>query len=235
MKTSALIFGYNDYSSQIARNVLNKYKNISIFKLDTDEKRTDLENFSIEEFDLSDEWADYSQKYDIKKSVAFCILEDDAQNIFLTISLRSAFEDLTIIALATNKESANKLTMAGANKVIPLVETTASIITNMLDKPIVTEVLHNILYEKSDLKVAQIEVRKNTYFNGKYPSDIEWSREHGIIVLSIMHDNGKTEFIYSNRAKHHSIKNGDIFVVVGYVTDIKKFEKLVGGRVCQSV
>ena len=234
MKRSALIFGYNDYAVQVAKNVLHKYKDISVFKFDSDDTRADLEDFNIETFDISDEWADLSDKYDIKNSVAFCVLEDDAENIFLTISLRSAFEDLTIIALSKNKESANKLSMAGANKVIPLVQTTASIIADMLDKPIVTEVLHSILYEQSDLKVAQIEIKENNCFlkeNGdaKYPSDVEWSREHGIIVLSVLHEDGSSEFIFSSKAKHHEIKKGDIFVVVGYETDIKEFEKLIGG------
>ena len=233
MKVSALIFGYNDFASQIAKNVLYKYQDISIFKFDSDEDRNDLEEYNIEKFDLSDDWSDLRKNHNLDESVAFCILEDSAQNIFLTISLRAEFENLTIIALSKNKENANKLTMAGANKVIPLVQTTASIISEMLDKPIVTEVLHNILYEKSDLKVAQVEVKKDDSFDGKYPSDVEWSRDHGIIVLSINHKNGNSEFIYSSRAKHHLIKKGDIFVVVGYQEEIKQFEKLMGGDICQ--
>ena len=229
MKRSALIFGYNDYAVQVAKNILHKYKEISVFKFASDNTRADLEEFDVETFDLSDEWADLSQKHDIKNSVAFCVLEDDAENIFLTISLRAAFDDLTIVALSKNKESANKLSMAGANKVIPLVQATATIIAEMLDKPIVTEVLHSILYEQSDLKVAQIEIKENNCFNGKYPADIEWSREHGIIVLSVIHEDGSSEFIFSSKAKHHEIKKGDVFVVVGYETDIKEFEKLIGG------
>jgi len=229
MKRSALIFGHNDYSAHVAKNVSYKYKEISVFKFDSDETRADLEDFNVEIFDISDEWADLAEQHDIKNSVAFCVLEDDAENIFLTISLRSASEDLTIIALSKNKESANKLNMAGANKVIPLVQTTASIIADMLDKPVVTEVLHSILYEQSALKVAQIEIKENNCFNGKFPSDIEWSREHGIIVLSILHEDGSSEFIFSSKAKHHEIKKGDVFVVVGYETDIKEFEKLIGG------
>ena len=229
MKISALIFGYNDYAAQIAKNVEFKYKEITIFKLKTNDTREDLEEYDSEVFDLSEEWADLSDKYDMKKSVAFCVLEDDAENIFLTISLRSSFKDLTIIALSKNKESANKLSMAGANKVIPLIQTTATMIADMLNKPIVTEVLHGILYEQSPLKVAQVEIKNHSCFDGKYPSDIEWNKIHGIIVLSVLYKDGSREFIFSSKAKHHAIKKGDIFVVIGYETDIKEFEKLTGG------
>lgn len=232
MKVSALIFGYNDYTSQIARNVLYKYEHITLFKLESDAQRGELDEFDVEIFDLSDEWTDLEKQHDLDKSIVFCVLEDVAENIFLTISLRAAFENLTIIALSNNKESANKLSMAGANKVIPIVQTTASIIAEMLDKPIVTDVLHSILYEKSNLKIAQIEISTNDCFDGKYPADIEWSRDHGIIVVSVMHKDGSSEFIYSSKSQHHPIEEGDVFVVVGYDKDIKNFEKLIGGDKC---
>jgi len=230
--TSALIFGYNEYASEVAKNISHKYDNITIFKQNPDDINSELQKYEVEIFDFSDSWDELKTKHDMQSSIAFCVLEDDAENIFLTISLRATFEDLSIIALSKNKESANKLTMAGANKVIPVVQTTASIIFDMLEKPIVTEVLHNILYEKSDLKIAQIKVGDDGYFENKYPSDVEWSREHGVIVLSIIHDDMSSEFIYSSKVKHHPIRKGDIFVVVGYETDIKEFEKLIGRNKC---
>ncbi|MBU0721044.1 NAD-binding protein [bacterium] len=231
--TGALIFGYNDYAYEIAKNIAYKYDDVRIFKLEEENLKSNKNGFKIEKYDLSDEWDELKENFDMKNCIAFCVLDDDAENIFLTLSLRSSFEDLSIIALSKNKESANKLTMAGANKVIPIVQTTAGIIGDMLNKPIVTEVLHNILYDKSDLKIAQIQVNDAECFEGKYPADIEWSRDHGIIVLSVMHKDMSSEFIYSSKAKHHIIKKDDIFIVVGYEKEIKDFEKLIGGNLCQ--
>lgn len=231
---SALIFGYNEYSFEIAKNILYKYSDVHIFKLkDDNTKLEDIENsddFNIDSFDLSDKWDDLKLKYDLEKSVVFCAIEDDAQNIFLTISLRAIFDKLTIIALSKNKESANKLTLAGANKVIPLVQTTAGMIADMLEKPIVTNVLHNILYEQSDLKIAQIRVSEDNIFKGKYISDVEWGRDHGVIVLSVTQKDMSSSFIYSTKTRHHPIDTDDLFVVVGYENDIAEFEKLIGGR-----
>ncbi|QOY52856.1 TrkA C-terminal domain-containing protein [Candidatus Sulfurimonas baltica] len=227
---SALIFGYNDYTFEIEKNISAYYKNIYIFRLGEYSELKEQNNYKIHSFDLSDNWDDLSTIVDIDDCVAFCVLEDMAENIFLTISLRDSFKDLTIVALAEDKESTDKLTLAGATRVIPTTQTTANIIVEMLEKPIVTEVLHNILYEKSDLKIAQIVVDNNNFFDGKYPADIDWSREHGIIVISIVHDDMSSEFIYASKEKHHIIKSGDIFVVVGYEQDIKDFEKLIGSR-----
>lgn len=227
--SSVLVFGNNEYGIEIAKNVTYKYKDVTIFALD--DVQSNVKNdfdFTIKKFDLSDDWDEISDKYDTSKSIVFCTLSDEAKNIFLTISLRSAFKDLTIIALANNNEDANKLRMAGASKVIPIVETTANIITDMLKKPKITEVLHSILYEESQLKLEQIRIEDTSYFNGKYPADIEWSRDHGIIVLSVIHEDMSNEFIYSSKTKHNYIKTGDIFVTVGYYEDLKNFEKLVG-------
>lgn len=221
MKKNALIFGLNEYTVEIEKNISSDFENVYIYKLSDEGENS---------FDLSDNWDDLSSRIDIDKSVAFCILEDTAENIFLTISLRDTFENLTIVALAQDKESADKLTLAGATRALPTTQTTANIIVEMLEKPIVTEVLHEILYEKSALKIAQIKIEDHTVFDGKYPADIEWSRDHGIIVISVVHGDMSGEFIYSSKAKHHIIKSGDIFVVVGYDQDIKDFEKLIGNR-----
>jgi len=218
-ESNALIFGQNDYTFEIEKNISSYYKNIHIFSLGQDGENS---------FDLSDNWDDLSDRFDMSDCVAFCILEDMAKNIFLTISLRDTFKDLTIVSLAEDKESADKLSLAGATRVLPTTQTTANVIVEMLEKPIVTEVFHDILYEKSALQIAQIKIEGQTSFDGKYPADIEWSRDHGIIVVSIVHEDMSREFIYSSKAKHHIIKSGDIFVVVGYEQDIKEFKKLIG-------
>ena len=227
-KATALVFGHNKYACEIVRNIKEKYTTVKLFSLHEE----DLQNseFELELFDLSDEWTQLKKHIDEENSMAFCVLEDIAENIFLTISLRANFPNLTIIALASNNESANKLKMAGASKVIPLVETTSDILTNMLEKPISNKILHAILYEESELKIAQIKIGKESHFQDEQLSSIDWTRYNGIIVLSVMHKDMKSEFIYSSKAKRHVIEEGDILVVVGYEADIAEFENKIGSK-----
>ncbi len=227
VKKTALIFGFNNYALEIAHNVTNEYEEVRLFSLN--EKIEEGEDV-FEPFDLSDDWSIIENSIDVEKSVAFCTLEDSAENIFLTISLRAYFANLTIIAVASNKENANKLTMAGANKVVPIVETTADIITNMLELPISNSVLQNILFEETDLKVAQIKIGDNCKIKDEQILSIDWSRYNGIIVVSLMHEDMKNEFIYSSKVKHHVLQSGDFLVVVGYVHDIEEFKILIGSE-----
>ena len=225
MNKKALIFGYNKYALEIARNLEGIYEEVVLYTLDEADLDADL-SIKIKLFDLSDEWDDIDEDV----SMVFCALDDIAQNIFLTISLRANFKDIKIIALSSNKESATKLKMAGANKVIPLVETTADIIANMLEKPISNKILHDILYNKSNLKIAQIKIGENSNFKDEQLSSIDWTRYNGIIVLSVVHEDMSSEFIYSSKANRHILQAGDMLVVVGYEEDIEFFEKKIGSE-----
>jgi Trk K+ transport system NAD-binding subunit len=226
-KSVAMIFGYNKFALEIANSLRNSYDSVIIYTQKTDPIESP---FSVELFDLSDDWSNLDTEIDIENSMAFCVLEDEAKNVFLTISLRAHYKDLVIVSIASNKESTHKLKMAGANKVIPIEETVAEIIADMIHKPVSSKVLHDILYADGNLKIVQIEVENAAIFDQKYPADIDWSRYQGVIVLSIMHKDLSSEFIYSSKSKHRELQNGDMLIVVGYEADIKEFEKKVGSR-----
>lgn len=228
---TALIFGYNDYALEIAKNITNSYGTVCLFSLHSEQDiLKNKSDFEIKSFDFSDKWDYISENVDFDNSIAFCVLEDNAENIFLTISLRSSFSALNIIALANNKETASKLQMAGANKVIPLVQTTAEMIAEMMEKPIVKEVFHKILFESGALKISKVKINGSNSYLGKSLSEIDWNTKYGVVVLSLVQEDMSSEFIYSSKIKHHKISEGDMFIIVGYETDIIEFEKTIGGR-----
>lgn len=228
---AALIFGYNDYALEIAKNIKDEYENIYLYSLNSEQDiLKNRSGFEVKSFDLSDKWDELNENIEIEKSIAFCVLEDSAENIFLTISLRSSFPDLNIIALSNNKQTASKLQMAGANKVIPLVQTTAEMIAEMLQKPIVKEVFHSILFQSGALKIAQVKIDEDNSYVGKKIFDIDWSKKYGVMVLALVNKDMSSEFIYSSKIKHHTVDKDDIFIVVGYEKDIKEFEKITGSR-----
>jgi len=226
-----IIFGLNDYSLQIAKQIRKAYRSLRVYVQDEVllEECRKLQ-FKAELFDLSDSWDEIAELYDTKELLAFCTLEDEAENIFLTISLRAAFDSLTIIALSDDQESANKIMMAGANKVIHKVQTAANIITEILEKPIVNDVLHSILYDDSDLKIAQLTVAKGSVFVGKHLYDIPWHTEFGIIVLAIVDLKMSTSFIFTGKGYNHRLDVDDALVVIGYDKDIQAFERSIGGE-----
>ncbi len=230
MKKSALIFGYNEYARQIAAQIVSEYESVHIFILDEALRhKAEADGFRVSRFDLSDEWHDIEERYSIENTVAFCTLEDDAHNIFLTISLRAAFERMYLVALAKDTEGINKLKIAGANRILPIVQITANLISEILEKPVVTNVLHNILYEDSDIKIAQIDIQKGDAIVGNNSHAIAFKEEYNIILLAIVDGRLNTNFVFTAKGFNHIIGEGDVLVVIGLQDDIERFKLRIKG------
>lgn len=228
---SAIVFGFNEYAKQIAFQIAPEYKTFMIFVLSEIEQSAAREaGFEAVLFDLSEDWKVIQERFDTKYLIVFCALDNDAENVFLTISLRSIFEELPIIALAGDHESAAKMKSAGANKVMPILQITANVITEILEKPTVTEVLHDILYEQSFLKMAQIVVPKDSFLVGKHLHDIDWGEEFDVLVLAIVDHQLSATFSFTSRGHNHHIDPEDILVVVGYEDSIAALSESMGVR-----
>ncbi len=232
MKKSALIFGYNEYARQIASQIASEYERVHIFVLDdTSQSKAQEDGFHASLFDLSDEWHEIEREFYIDNAVAFCTLEDDAHNIFLTISLRAAFSNMYIVALAKDTEGINKLKIAGANRILPIVQITANLISEILEKPVVTNVLHNILYEDSDIKIAQIDIAQGDAIVGNNSHSIAFKEEYNIILLAIVDSTLNTNFVFTAKGFNHLIDVGDVLVVIGLQEDIERFKMRIRGGV----
>jgi Trk K+ transport system NAD-binding subunit len=95
----------------------------------------------------------------------------------------------------------------------------------MLEKPTVTEVLHDIFYEDSTLKIAQITVSRESFVVGKHLHDIDWGNEYDVLVLAIVDFQLGATFSFTSRGHNHHIDPDDILVVIGYEDKIAAFSK----------
>jgi Trk K+ transport system NAD-binding subunit len=227
---SAIIFGYNEFALEIAESLKTKYSDITLLVLqDEDGNFLQDKGFKVAKFDLLDDWSSLEKEYDLENLIIFCALEETSENIFLTISLRATFEKLLIIALSNDHESGRKLKMAGANKIIPIAQTTVNIITELLERPFVTEILNNILFAENNLKIAQWSIPKNAELIGRYIEDVDWKYKYGLIILAVIRENLDTSFIYTKKANHEPLKEGNILVLVGFKNDIESLELMYEG------
>jgi len=226
---SAIVFGFNEYAKQIALKVAGEYDSFAVFVKDTAERSAaQAAGFTTEMFDLSEDWHTIEERFVPEKLIVFCALDNDAENVFLTISLRSTFENLQVIALAQDSESAAKLKSAGADKVMAKQQITANVITEMLEKPTVTHVLHDILYDNGPLKITQITVPADSFLVGKYLHDIDWERTYDVVVLAIVDHQLSTTFSFTSKGHNHHIDPDDLLIVVGYEDKIAALSKEIG-------
>jgi len=225
---SVVVFGYNEYAKEIALNFTLAQTPVMIYVIDEKSlKEAKADSFEAALVELDDDWLEIGEKFDIKQLICFCALDDDAQNVFLTISLRAEYEELFIISLATSKVSADKLHLAGANKAVAKLETTANAIVECLEKPAVVEVMHEILYHNKELKLAEYTVNSESVLVNQQLHDITLHESFDIIILAIADKRIEAEFTFTSAGYNHTVKAGDVLVVIGREKDLENFEKAI--------
>ena len=223
-----IVFGYNEYAKEIAKNF--RVSGIPVFIYVIDEvsyRHANEAGFDVGLVELDDDWKEIGESFDIDDLICFCALDDDAKNVFLTISLRAEYSKLHIIALATSNESANKLHLAGANKAIAKLETIANVIVESLEKPAVVEVMNDILYHNKDLKLVEYTIDEGSILANKKLNDITIHHEYNIIILAIADQELEADFSFTPQGHNHTIDAGDILVVMGKEEDLNNFKKAI--------
>jgi voltage-gated potassium channel len=230
LRTYAAIFGYNEYSKQILKKIEHNYREISFFVSTQEEMMWALnDGIAAEMFDLGDEWNVIEERFDIRRLSVFCALNNDAENVFLTISLRSTFESIFIIALAQNHESMLKMKSAGADKVMPVLQIAANVIGDIITKPSVTHVLHDILYRDEGLSVMEVKIESTSSLVGTYLHDIDFKGQFDLILLAMVDHERENAFSFAVEGYNHHIDAGDVLVLLGDKKKLAEFKQWARG------
>jgi len=226
---SVVIFGYNEVAREVARQIKNLYARLVIYSLKSSYVEEALaDGFEAHLTDLDDHW-DELESYALAQTRIICALEDEAENVFLTLSLRDRFPEAVIVALATTQENATKLKLAGANKVIAQLQTTSNLIIELLEKPIIAKLLNEIMNTTKELRVAQITLHEHSCSVGKRLSEVDKFHEYNVVLLAVVDYKMSESFIFTAKGHDHMLDPNDVLVVIGYDKDIKAFEKEIGG------
>lgn len=228
---SIILFGYNEYAEEIARQIRFLYKRIVVYCLTQGEIDAALEDgFEAHLADLEDNW-DELASFDLAATRIICALEHEAENVFLTLSLRDRFgKAAVIIALATTQENATKLRLAGANKVISELQTTSNLIIERLEKPVITRLFEELMDTRRDLKVEQISLTEISRVKGKRLNEVLERLKNDVIVLAVVDREMSESFIFTAKGHDHLLDPGDVLVVIGYDKEIKAFANAIGGE-----
>lgn len=222
-----VVFGYNEFAKEIVHQVRETNRSVVIYALkEAHIEEAEKDGIDVKAFDLDDGWDDFKE-YKMKETLFICALEDDASNVYLTIGLRDALKDVRLVALASTQEHASKLRLAGANKVISKLQVTADVIIEVLEKPIVTRIIQEILQERSDLNTVQITLEEGSPLLGRSLYAVSLQQERELIVLAVVDEQLQTHFIFTSKGHNHMLKAGDILVVIGYDGPVEKLTRRV--------
>jgi voltage-gated potassium channel len=155
--------------------------------------------------------------------------DDDADNLYITLSARNARSDLQIVARASDEDARRKLELAGADRVVMPYTAAGRTMANLVLRPQVTAFLDTVTTSAGpDLHMAEIEVHDTCTSAGRSIRELLVRRETGAIIVALRKRDGSFDTTPEPEAL---IEAGDVIVGVGTTDELRKLEDLfaVGG------
>jgi voltage-gated potassium channel len=144
--------------------------------------------------------------------LVFCLLDDDAQNVFLTIAIRALGPNITIIATAKATDTLMKLRAAGANQVIDPQDIVGNSIARCIQQPLATEAVSASLFSaKKGLEFREWAVTTTSPWIGHPLQVFADSVSDGTLILGISHGQ---RFIFYPEC-HEPLQAGDTILTLG--------------------
>lgn len=223
MNNKVIIYGYSTLGSQIAKILKNDRYDVIIIENDkTDFLRAKDDGYEVQNLTLLDDEHLINLGIGVDVLALFCVSQNISNNLFIILSARNLSSDLKIVSVSKSKAESKKMIAAGATKVLNPYELGALRITRYINKPRMLKVLDEILFNKTDLTIAEIYIDSNSKFSGKLLHDVNISKQFNIILLGIMDKELSNKFIFNTKGINHKIDEGDVLVIVGHRNDLEK-------------
>lgn len=228
-RNKIIIYSFSQIASKIATTL--RAKNYHIIIVEDNEKQYEdakKSGFEVKQLSLMEDENIIEvglNNNDIK--TFFCLGNDKNTNLFITLSVRNINPDIKIISLSSTKEDNKTLLLAGANKTINPYEIGAMRIFRSLHKPVIQDILDNILFSESNIEIAEFTIQKNSIFDGINLEDLKKMNKNNIIILGIQDKELSDKFIFFSTGINHKVDAGDTIVMLGYDKNLKEFKKLI--------
>ena len=220
------VFGYSIMSLEVIKQLNEEhYSYVFIVKNEAEALLVAEQGFDTKIIDFRNDEAIKSVGIGENIDILFCFYPKDSDNVFLTISARALDNELTIIAIVDDPESAEKLLAAGANKIIDPYEICGRKTHDMLAKPDITDVLDNTVFGRHDLHIAQIEIPTNSSLEQTKTSALLLAGTYNLILIGVDDKVSGDNLHFVMDEKEHTLNIGDVLVVLGPARDIKAFKE----------
>ena len=150
--------------------------------------------------------------------------DDDADNMYITLSAKSQRPDLVVVARASDDEAEKKLRLAGADRVVTPYGIAGRAMATLLIKPQVSAFL-NVLSTGSgqDLSFEELEVRGGCAARGRTIGDLRVRERTGAQIVAVRKASGAFD---TRPTPDVVLDEGDVVVGVGTNDEIRALEDL---------
>ncbi len=154
--------------------------------------------------------------------------DDDADNLYITLSAKARRPDLVVIARASSEEAERKLKLAGADRVVTPYTTAGRVMANLMVKPQVTAFV-NVLTSVAEpnLSFEEMEVRSTCDAVGKTIGELEVARRTGAYIVAVRKHAGQLEL---RPSRETVLEAGDVIIGIGSPDEIRRLEAVFEPR-----
>jgi voltage-gated potassium channel len=152
-------------------------------------------------------------------------LDNDAGNLFVTLSARSLVPDLFIVARARVEESEEKLRRAGADRVVNPQSIGGARIAAFVLQPHVTEFLDVVMHDRGlQFRLEEIMVPPGSPTAGQSIRDSHLRDRTGALVLALREEGGSFN---TNPSPDTTIHAGQVLIAIGTPTELDALERTI--------
>ena len=223
LKGFYLVCGYEHVAKELCRKLRNSSHNIIV--LDEDEQRVQNakdDGFTALHYNPGSVESYKKLNIDIKQvSAVLCLREDDVENVYTALTVRSIDKEIFILSLLINDTNRKKLEFAGINQLVYPQELVGMITKEFIGKPVAFEVIHELRSEDSNVNIDEIAVTRRIVDNFSSIGELGNS-DYRVIILGL-YKKSTDRFLF-NPIDSTFIEVGDFLVVIGYRVFVKEFE-----------
>jgi voltage-gated potassium channel len=155
-----------------------------------------------------------------------CALQDDADNLFVTLTARGLNPDLFIVSRARVASSEAKLLQAGADRVVNPQQLGGARMAAFTSQPHVAEFLDVVMHDGSlEYRLEEVPVPARSPVAGKTLREAQVRDETGALVLAVRDADG--EFT-SNPDATTVMARDSVLIAIGTETQLQALGRLVG-------
>ena len=132
-KSKIIVFGYTRKSEKLCLKLHNEKKNLIIYDNDEVKREKAIKLGFKDIYTIDYEQVQYIEEIQLQEhDFIICAMDDEALNVYHSISLRSNGFKGKIVALSDSKEDNRKLHLAGVSKIYDMYEESAILFVEML-------------------------------------------------------------------------------------------------------
>lgn len=225
------LFGCDALALEVARRLSDLGQ--SFVMIDRDDglvRRASEDGYRAEQLDFTDD--DALRQLGIGEDIEgiFCLLPEDSDNVFLTITARAMDAGLRIVAICREPEAASKLMAAGADKVVDPYAISGARAYDLIARPEVVEILEETVFGQQDLNIAEITIPRGSWVHGVRLSELKRRMVHNVLLLGIVDAERGRDLIFSTRNIDHNLDIGDVLVIIGAREQINIVREMIRSR-----